>query len=190
MTFIRGGGSGLGTASPRGGQSPGPRPVGRGARRWSTIFCSLSKRADALELAHFVCAVKQDPVGMNFGLAVKIVRASSRRQPRFVGAVEFLHVEDEFIEIERIVVDLAQFDLPRADVRGVVEDVFQLVKVHERAFELVEIHLFDFRAARNIADEPRQRSAAMRARFIDQAAVNDNRRCGSAAPPCRARRAA
>src|SRR2546427_6448588 len=90
----------------------------------------------------------------------------------FVLAVGLLHMKDQFVHLQWIVVDLSQFDLPGADVRGVIEQVLQFIEIHQRAFELVEIHLFDLGTAGDVADQSRQRSATMRARLTGEAAVN------------------
>ena len=118
-------------------------------------FLFLQQNADALQPPHFLRVVKQNPVRMNVGVLVAAF-AQFAAQLRFVRAVGFLDVEDDFVQFERVVVDLAQFHLPRADVRRVVEDVFQFVEIHERALDFVEVHLLDFRAARNPSDQPRQ----------------------------------
>ena len=50
--------------------------------------------------------------------------------------------------------------------------MLELVKVHQRAFEFVEIHFLDFGAARNPTDEPWHAAMAVGATFVRQAAVN------------------
>ena len=66
----------------------------------------------------------------------------------------------------------SEFELPRADVRGVVEDVLELVEVHERAFDFVELDFLEGAAARNFPDKARQLAAAVRASRVSQTAVN------------------
>jgi len=75
---------------------------------------------------------EHDPVRMHLGLAVKAVVQFA--DELLIGrAIRLGHMQDEFIQIERVIARLAQFELPGADVRGVIEDVFELVEIHERA---------------------------------------------------------
>src|SRR5262245_10396682 len=94
-------------------------------------------------------------------------------QQGFVRAVDLLDVEDEFIQLVGIVVDLAQFDLPRADIRGVIEQVFQFIEINQRTFDLVKIHRPHFGAAGDITNQSWQLAAAMRTRFIKQTAIDE-----------------
>src|SRR5208337_2549638 len=94
-------------------------------------------------------------------------------QLRLVRAIELLNVEYQFVQLQGIVIDLPQLDLPGANVRGVVEHVLQFVEVNERAFDLFEIHLLDLGTAREVAEEPWQRASAMRALLVGQAAVRE-----------------
>src|SRR5437879_11571241 len=77
-------------------------------------------------------------------------------QPPFVGAVYPLDVENEFVEFQRIVVDLPELHLPRPDIRCVIEHVLQFIEIDESAFDFVEIHLLNLRAARNVTEQPWQ----------------------------------
>src|SRR2546423_1670766 len=90
----------------------------------------------------------------------------------FVAAIELLNMQDEFVQIMGIIVNLSQLDLPGADLLNVVEHMLQFVEINQRAFDLVEIHLLDFGTARNISEQSWQRATAMRTCFVSQAAIN------------------
>ena len=107
------------------------RTRGRGRLRYGTgavveDFAFLELHADALAAAEFFGAVEFDAVGMKLG---GVVEAGSEvvGEAGFVGTVDLLDVQDEFIHVERVVVVLAEFELPGADVVRVVEDVLELV---------------------------------------------------------------
>ena len=108
-------------------------------------------RADSLFGAHFFGGVEFDAVGVNLGFA-REVAMQFLAQRSVVAGIGLGDVEDDLIEFMRVVVDFAQFELPGADVRDVVEDVLELVEIHERALEFVEAHLAHVGVARNIAD--------------------------------------
>ena len=91
----------------------------------------------------------------------------------FLNAARLVDVENQLIHLERIVVAFAQFELPGADMLGVVENVFELVEIHERPFDFIEPHLFHFRTAGDVADQSRRSPATMRTRSIDQTAINE-----------------
>ena len=82
-------------------------------------------------------------------------------------------MQNDFVEVKRVVVSFAKFQLPRADMRRIIEDVFKLVEIHECAFDFVEIHFLDFRTAGNSADEPRQGAMAIRTCLKRKSAVNE-----------------
>ena len=82
-------------------------------------FLLFQKGANPLQLADFVGVMEHDAVGMNFEVRLAAL-AEFTGKLGFIHAIDFLHVEDEFIQFEGIVVDLAQLYLPDADVRSVV----------------------------------------------------------------------
>ena len=100
---------------------------------------------------------------MRFGwISVSAAKCASSavRSVGIVGVVGLGDVQDQLIDFERVVVALAEFDLPGADVRGVVEDVFEVIEIDERAFEFVELQVAHVGAARDFADEARDVRAA------------------------------
>lgn len=52
-------------------------------------------------------------------------------------------MDDELIDIERVVVVFTDFELPCADAGGVVDEVLELIEVDEGAFELIEVQVVD-----------------------------------------------
>src|SRR3981189_957950 len=96
------------------------------ARRWAVVheFLLFEQRADALQPPNLLRIMEQDPVGMNFEM-VQAALAQLASELGFVRAVGFLDVQDEFVQFVRVVVNLAQLDLPGAHLWGVVEDVLE-----------------------------------------------------------------
>lgn len=47
-----------------------------------------------------------------------------------------LDVEDQFIQLEGIIVELLNLQLPRADVRSVIQHMLELIKIYQRALDL------------------------------------------------------
>jgi len=88
-------------------------------------FLLFENRADALQPADFFRVVEQDAVGMNFEMG-NATLAQFAAELGFVGPIDFLDVQDELVQFERVVVDFAQFDLPGADVRRVVQQRAQV----------------------------------------------------------------
>ena len=60
-------------------------------------------------------------------------------------------MDDELIDIERVVVVFADFELPCADTWSVVDEVFELVEVDEGAFEFIEMQVMNVGHARDLA---------------------------------------
>jgi hypothetical protein len=102
----------------------------------------LELHADTLEAAHLLGVVELDAVRGNLAARGE-AGAEVVDEMVVVGSVDFLDVQDELVHFERVVVQLAQFNLPGADVRGVVEDVLELVEVHERALDFVELDFLE-----------------------------------------------
>ena len=85
-------------------------------------FLFLEQASDALQFLDFVGVVENDPVGMDFQVRYATF-VKFANQLAFLRAIKLLHVENELVQVVRIVVGLAQFHLPGADVRGVVVTV-------------------------------------------------------------------
>src|SRR5262249_47228301 len=134
-------------------------------------FLFFQHGSDALEFSNLLGVVEKDAVGADIEV-VEAALAQFTAELRFVGAIELLDMQNEFVEIERVIVELSQLDLPRADLLDVIEDMFQFVEINQGAFDFIEVHLLDFGTPRNIAEQARQRTSTVRARFISQAAVD------------------
>jgi hypothetical protein len=90
----------------------------------------LQQDADALQPLHFRGVMKQNPVRVNVGVLVAAL-AQFAAELRLVRAVGLVDVEDDFVQFERVVVNLAQFHLPRADInllKGIHPDAAELLK--------------------------------------------------------------
>jgi hypothetical protein len=55
-------------------------------------------------------------------------------------------VQNKLVDLHRIIVCLAELDLPGAHLRHIVEDMLELIEINEGAFDLVELHLPEVRA--------------------------------------------
>src|SRR2546421_9991240 len=115
--------------------------------------------------------MEQDAVRMNFEVG-QTALAEVAAKLCFVRAVDFLDMQDEFVQLVRVVVDLAQFDLPGADLRSVIEDVLELVEIHESSLDLIEGHRLDLRAPGNVPEKTWNSPAAVRAGLVRQSTVN------------------
>src|SRR5437667_3872609 len=148
------------------------RPVCAGGLAVVNDFRLFELHTDALQFAHFVRVVEDNPVGMNlrFGDETIVQIANEFVLTNIVGLVD---VKNEFIDLQRVIVAFSQFQLPGADVLGVIEDVLELIEIHQRPFDFVEPHFFDLRTAGDVADQARRSPATTRAGFIYQAAVNE-----------------
>lgn len=135
-------------------------------------FLFFQHGSDALEFSNLFGVVEKDAVGTDIEV-IEAALAQFTGELCLVTTIELLDMQNEFVEIERVVVELSQFDLPGADLLDVIEDMFQLVKINQCAFDFIEVHLLDFRTARNISKQPRQRASAMRAPFISETAINE-----------------
>src|SRR4051794_20876131 len=71
--------------------------------------------AHALQVPQLLRIMKNDPIRPNFRAFHKPV-VQLARNPRLVNIARFLHVQDQFIQIQRIVVALANLQLPRPDI--------------------------------------------------------------------------
>ena len=87
-------------------------------------------------------------------------------------AVELFDMENQLVEIERIVVRLAQFELPCPDGLEVIEHMFEFIEIDQRPFEFIEVYLLHFGGAGDMADQPGQSPATMGTRLIDEPAVD------------------
>jgi len=134
-------------------------------------FLFFEEQADALEPLDFVGGVEKDAIGLDLE-AGQAAFAQFAAYLVFIGTIDFLDVEDDFVEFERIVVNFAELNLPGADVRNVIKDMIKFIEIDECALDFIEVHFPDFGAARDIADEARDRAVAVRARLVGQAAVN------------------
>ena len=127
--------------------------------------------SDALECAHFLLGMKLDPVRVDLRLAGEM-RVEPGAELVVAGRVGLGDVEDDFVEVERVVVLLAEFELPGADVLGVVEDVLEVVEIDERALELVDVEFADFGVAGDFTDQPGDTQPAVGAGLVEKAAVD------------------
>src|SRR5438105_2421587 len=106
-------------------------------------FLFFQEGTDALEFSDFFGVMEQDAIGTDVEM-IEAAFAQFTAKLRFVRTVKFLNVKNEFVEIERIIIEFAQFNLPRADFPDVVKHMFQLVEINQGAFDLIEVHLLDF----------------------------------------------
>ena len=81
-------------------------------------------------------------------------------------------VNHDFIAIQRIVVALSQLDLPRADSVQIIEHVFQIIEIHQSAFQLVDLHFANIRNPRDAAYQPRNAPSTMRTRRVNKSLRN------------------
>src|ERR1051325_9135728 len=112
----------------------------------------LQNRSNPLKFSDLLRVVKNDAIRPDIEI-LDAALAQITAELLFIAAVELLNVQNEFIEIERIVIQFPQFDLPCADLLNVVQHVLQFIEVNQRAFNLIQVHLLDFGAARNIPKE-------------------------------------
>src|SRR5437763_1182515 len=114
--------------------------------------------------------MKQNSIGLNLEL-IEATLAQVAGDLSFIRAVGGLDVKDQFVKLQRIVIYLSQFDLPGADMGGIVEDVLQLIEVHQSALEFFQVHLLNLGTARDIAEQSWKAPATMRTGFIGEAAI-------------------
>ena len=106
-------------------------------------FLFFQHGSDALELSDLFGIVEKDAIGADIEV-IEAALAQFTAELRFVAAVEPLDMQNELVEIKKIVVELAQFNLPGADLLNIVEDMFQFVEIDQCAFDLIEVHLLNF----------------------------------------------
>src|SRR5882724_3644434 len=134
-------------------------------------FVFLYLRTDAEQVGHFLAVVKNNPVGLDLGP----VRETAAKFARAFGIIErigFVDVQNQFVNVERVVIVLAQFQLPRRQVLRIVQHVFEDVEINQRSFDFIEPHGFDFRYAGNISDQARNVAMTMWTGFVNQTAIN------------------
>src|SRR5207244_1693051 len=113
-----------------------------------------------------------DAIGANLGsLDEPVVQLSAN--PFLLDLAELVHVQDEFIQLHGIIPEFPDLELPRTDVRSIIQDMFQLVEVDQSPLDLVELHRLDFRVAGDLSQQTRQDTAAMGAGTVDLASFDD-----------------
>src|SRR5262245_23638427 len=100
-----------------------------------------------------------DPVGMNFGLADKAI-VESGAQFVISNVTRLGHMQNQFIQFERIVVPFAYLKLPRSHMLDVIQNVFELIKINESSLEFAEPQVADFGSTRDFTNQSRHISAA------------------------------
>ena len=93
-------------------------------------------------MLYFLGVVKHDPVWMNVSVLITTF-TQFLAQLGFSNPVGFLNVQDDFVQIMRVIVGFAQFNLPRANIWSIVKDVFERVEIHQRAFDFVQSYFPD-----------------------------------------------
>ena len=88
--------------------------------------------AHSLELAHVIPTVKLNGVWTEFSLVSKLVGDGDSKF--FLSDVHCDQMDVDFIEPERVIIFLSKLSLPGSHAIGVVECVFECVKVDECAF--------------------------------------------------------
>jgi hypothetical protein len=81
--------------------------------------------------------------------------------------------KEDLIQIERVVVVLAQLDLPSGNAFHVVEQVFEDVEVHQRAFDFIKLHLAYLADAADGAEQSWALASAVWAGSPGEAAFGD-----------------
>ena len=127
--------------------------------------------ADSLQLPKLLLGVELNAVQVNFCLRGK-ARIELGAQVIVWRVVGFGGMKDQLIDFAGVVMPLSDFDLPCADVLGVVEDMLEVVEIHERALEFIELKVADIRSARNFSHQPWHPAPAVGAGFEAQAAVD------------------
>ena len=109
-------------------------------------FLFFQDCSDTLEFSNFFGVVEKDAVGANVEM-IEAALAQFTAELGLVAAIELLHVQDEFVQVERIIVKLSQLDLPRANLLDVIEDMLPM-QVVRRALSLAEARAGRSRAAK------------------------------------------
>ena len=99
---------------------PGSRNLRYRFSRGSMVhyFLFFEQDAYALEALHFVGGVEQDAIGIEFQMS-EAAMAYFPANLGFVRAVDLLHVENDLVDFQGIVVGFSQLNLPGANVRQV-----------------------------------------------------------------------
>src|ERR1043166_5700287 len=100
----------------------------------------LQQLAHALQAANFPCRMKNNAVGGNLEVIDTTLSQLSADGGLF-GPIDFLDVQNQFINFERVIVDLSQFNLPGADIGRFIQHMLQFIEINERPLELVEFNL-------------------------------------------------
>ena len=106
--------------------------------------------AHALEAANFVPRMEQNLVRAELDGLAKAV-GNPFPQDLGIAAVGRRGVNPDFVGLQRIVIALAQFDLPGTQPFGVIEQVFEGIEINERALELVDVQMVDVGDAGNFS---------------------------------------
>ena len=117
------------------------RALRRGFRAMINDPQLLELRPDSLERTDLLRGVKDNTIRVNFCFFRKSA-IQLTLQLRLLRSIQAIHVQDQLVQLKRIIVDFANLELPRPNVIHVVQHVFEAIEIDKGSLDLVEVHLF------------------------------------------------